>query len=174
MDTEEKYVTSYELSQRNQQESRAILEEITKMWLFLKGERACVTFERQKNLRVYKFTGVYIHSLDAISICVEYLCAMGGITRTKSGVLLLPVQTWTGLGETVLQYLQVAPPAMKSSTDFHSAHFRFSLPSPKTTQNRSMLCSKSCRFSKSILNIYNLENFLGLLVQKNLLNKTNK
>lgn len=47
MDTEEKYMTSYELSDRNQNRGR-FWEEITKMWLFLKGERAQVTFKGKK------------------------------------------------------------------------------------------------------------------------------
>lgn len=200
MDTEEKYVSSYELSERNQQESQAILRGDKKNVITLEGwKSSCDLWKAKKNkfrlellgfhrwaswaswvgslahAKPYcplwnkgryfippikiKFGGVYIHFCNVISICVAWLCAMGGNTRIKSGVLLLPVQMWTGLGETVMQYLQADPPAMKSSTDFHSARFRSSLPSPKNTQKRSMLGSNTSKFSKSILNIYNLENF---------------
>lgn len=70
-----------------------------------------------------------------ISICAVRLYAMGGVARIKSGVWLLPVPTWTGLGEIVMQRLQADPPAMKSSIDFHSAHFHSSLPSPENTHD---------------------------------------
>lgn len=111
-------------------------------------------------------------------VFVLNVCAMWGITRIKSGVLLLPVQMWTGLGETVMQHLQADPPAMKSSADFHSAHFHSSPPFPKNTQKMSMLWLKSSKFSKSTVFCYYIElhpgKFLRSLGTRNLFLKKNK